>query len=422
VTGSLVGTVQRMTLAVWLVAMVAVGLGTALFLHAEGRASTDRMLLAAATSYAGPGELEAEGVRSPVHVGFVSPRELPARWAARARHHPVWETTETERVLVLAVELEEHEEHELDDEHEGYVLARAPRPTLGRTAGPFALGFFAVAELVTALASVVMRGLLLRAVEPLSRASRRVSQVVGAGSHARVEEDGPLEIRALLSSVNALLGRLDDAFQVQARFVAEAAHELRTPVAAMVGELEVALRRPRTPEQQGEVLQRELQSARRLSQLVEGLLLLARVDSGQAEQGRAREHAGQLAALAAARERAAIEGAGGTLTVEIASDPEVEVHEALWVAALANLLRNAAVHAPGTPVLLRVEEREGAVCFSVQDGGPGIPESAFDRSQRRSRTGLGVGLPLAREIARRHGGDCALETPQRVVLTVPAVL
>ena len=67
-----------------------------------------------------------------------------------------------------------------------------------------------------------------------------------------------------------------------------------------MGELEVAARRPRTPEERGEALQQALQSARRLSALVEGLLLLARVDSGHAEQGRAREHAGHLATLAAA--------------------------------------------------------------------------------------------------------------------------
>ena len=105
---------------------------------------------------------------------------------------------------------------------------------------------------------------------------------------------------------------------------------------------------------------------------------------------------------------------------------------ALLTAAVANLLRNAARDAPGAEVKLTVEQRGDRLAFVVDDGGPGVPEpereALFDRLARSGAArrdvagGLGLGLPLAREIARRHGGDCVLEGSGRgglrAVLTV----
>jgi signal transduction histidine kinase len=233
--------------------------------------------------------------------------------------------------------------------------------------------------------------------------------------------------------MNALLARLDVAFGAQARFTAEAAHELRTPVTVMLGELDVTLRRARTPEAYRETLATVRESVERLRALVEGLNMLARVDAGQAEQLREPVAAAEVARRAAAAEARALEAAGCPLAVEVAGDATLRVHAALVESALANLLRNAAAHAPGGPVTLRVSAEGGRVAFTVDDAGPGVPpaerEAVFDRfarggeARRRHRAGLGLGLPLAREVARRHGGDCRLDAAPgggcRAVLTLP---
>jgi two-component system osmolarity sensor histidine kinase EnvZ len=110
--------------------------------------------------------------------------------------------------------------------------------------------------------------------------------------------------------------------------------------------------------------------------------------------------------------------AKNTVRLEVDDDPELQVHRSLLEISLGNLLRNAARHAPGAEVVVRVGRDGNTAVFEVDDAGPGIAEhereALFDRfarageSRRRDRSGLGLGLPIAREVARRHGGDCTL--------------
>jgi signal transduction histidine kinase len=354
--------------------------------------------------------------------------EVDAATAGRAarREVPTWTDLGDRRVLLLPVDVEAH-----GQPHHGIVVASAPRPTLPRTVGAFATLYVASAALLGSAAAAGQRRLVARALDPVARAGADVARVSGAGQGARVDEDGPAEIRALLRSVNELLGRLDAAWTAQARFTAEAAHELRTPVTSMLGELDVALRRPRSPEEYARVLGSVRDDVLRLGRLVEGLMALARVDSGQAAADRTREAAADLARRALDLEGPGLARAGCPVTLDVRDDAEVEVHEPLVVAALANLLRNAAVHAPGRPVRMWVARRGDRVAVGVDDAGPGIPpadrEAVFDRfarggEARRTSDGLGLGLPLAREVARRHGGECRIEdgaAGARVVMELP---
>ena len=175
--------------------------------------------------------------------------------------------------------------------------------------------------------------------------------------------------------------------------------------------------------------------------LVEGLTALARIDAGQIEGGRERLRAAELATRAMALEAPGLASAGCVATVEVVDDSELDGHAALLEIALANLLRNAARHAPGRAVALRVDRVGRAdgptprIVFTVDDAGPGVAaserEALFDRFTRgreargRDRAGLGLGLPIAREVARRHGGDCVLETSPlgglRAVFSVAAL-
>lgn len=412
---TLAGQAARRATAITFGALLLAGVGTALALHLEATRSLDQVLLVAAREGAHPPAWRAEHDPSPVTVR-VEPGDSGSE-------QPRFYTTGDVRGVELPVETE--------DEQHVRVYAEAPAVTLAETALPFALRFGVVGVLVSGLAGLAQARAMTQALRPLAHAAREASQISALGSGTRLSEDAPAEVSSLLRAFNALLGRLEASFATQTRFTDQAAHELRTPVAGLRGAIEVALRRTRTPEEYRAVLASTLEQADRLTALVDGLLTLARVDAGQAEQGREGEHAAMLAHAAAAQEKQALDEAGCAFSMSVADDPEVEVHVPLVTAAVSTLLRNAARHAPGSTVTLRVERRGDRVAFVVDDNGPGVPaarrEEAFSRLARgaaaRTGLGLGLGLPLARAIARRHGGDCWLEdSPSggcRALLTLP---
>lgn len=427
---SLAGALVARALAALLGALAAVGAGTGALLHAAEVRSLDRALLAAAHAHAhteATGAFEVEHSRSPVEVWLARPGDprVPAAWAreALAAERPLARDAGDLRLLLLPAERgqarDEHEERGERGEEHVLIAAASPRVTLARSVGPFAAAYSVVAAVAALGAAALLLGVVRRALGPLDRARAEAGRVSALARGDRLTEEGPDEVRALLAAINALLDRLDAAHLAQVRFTSDAAHELRTPVTAMLGEVEVALRRPREAPEYREVLASVREEIERLRALVEGLLALARIDAGQVEQGLEPAAAAELAERAAARERPALERAGCALEVAIEGDAPLRVHAPLVEAALANLLRNAAAHAAGAPVTLRVAPDADRVRFQVDDGGPGIPaaerEAVFDRfartgeGRRRDRAGLGLGLPLAREVARRHGGDCWIE-------------
>lgn len=418
-TGKLVG---RSLIALG-AALIAAGIGTAGLLYGIEVRSVDRALLAATAAFGHSREWQAEHVPSPVQVDFADRTDVPAEWIAAVlrTERPLFRSTPTQRILLALVEQQGDEDGDHEgshDERHRVVVAYAPRPTFMRAVGPFSLAYGIAAMAVSLGAAYLLRALLLREVRPLARAVATIERAAGASVGTRIEAQGPDEIRTLLGAVDALLVRRDAAFLAQRRFVSLAAHELRTPVAAMLGEIDVALRKSRTTSDYTLVLTTVRDEVQSLAALVEGLLLLARVDAGQSEQNRSREHIVSLVAAAVQREQALIESNGGRLTVDASVDPEVEVHEALVIAAIGNLLRNAAVHAPGSAVHVRIERLQQKVRIAVEDDGPGLRGEVFERSEQ----GLGLGLPLAREIARRHGGDCEVLERARgcvVVMTLP---
>ncbi|MEZ4237151.1 MAG: HAMP domain-containing sensor histidine kinase [Myxococcota bacterium] len=267
------------------------------------------------------------------------------------------------------------------------------------------------------------------ALAPLSAAADALERVQGLGSRARLAQGGPVEVDQLLAAANALLDRLDAAFDAQATFTAQAAHELRTPLTVLRGELDLALRRDRDAADYRASLDRVRGEAGRLAELVEGLMLLARVEAGHADRGRAVEQVSEAVHRAVLRERPALDRAGCALQVDLQGGGPASMHLALVTAAVANLLANAAAYAPGAPVAVWLRREGDAVSVGVDDGGPGLPPDerarVLERFQRGAsrRDGLGLGLTLAREIARRHGGELALDRSPlgglRAVLVLP---
>ncbi|MCA9567626.1 MAG: HAMP domain-containing histidine kinase [Myxococcales bacterium] len=417
---TLAGRVQAAALAVLLATLVVVGAATAVLLHVRAARSLDQALLAAADAEAHPWQdrrFANDFVRSPVEVRPWTPDDplVPAALHEQAvtQELPLFVTLGTQRVLLLVVEAQEADERGSTHPH-FVVVADAPRVT-AFDALPF-LASYGLASLVALLlASLALRFALSHALAPLTAATEQVQSVRGLGTGARLETGGVAEVDRLIASTNDLLGRLESAFDAQATFTAQAAHELRTPVTVLKGELELALRRERTPEVYRETLAAAAAEVDRLAELVEGLMLLARVDSGQAERGRVTERLSAVVHQALARERPGLDAAGCAVEVGLDADPEVHVHVALLATAVGNLLRNASVYAPGTPVRVETGADGRLAWVAVCDGGPGLATAdrtrVLERFQRGTtrRDGLGLGLPLAREIARRHGGDLVLE-------------
>ncbi len=221
-------------------------------------------------------------------------------------------------------------------------------------------------------------------------------------------DQAPEEVGPLVAALNQLFERLGRSFENERRFTGDAAHELRTPLAALKARLELGLRE-RDPDAWYRTLEEARQSGDRLSHLANQLLSWARIESSAqaiAEGGAepvelgslCRELGLALAPLAHARGVAlAFEGQG---EVWVTGEPT------LLNELLSNLVDNALAHTPpGGNVILRVA---APAVLEVEDDGPGIPESArqkvFERFQRLDpqRGGAGLGLAIVGEICRAH--------------------
>ena len=212
---------------------------------------------------------------------------------------------------------------------------------------------------------------------------------------------GGEELRKLGDTLNELLGRVHAASETQRRFIADAAHELRSPIASLRTQLEVALAVPNSEDDWPRIVADALADVGRLGQLAEDLLLLARLDSGAVR----RQGGVDVGALL---------GEG-----EADADLVVDGDEVALRRMIDNLLVNARRYASST-VSATATRVGGDVVVTVDDDGPGIPaadrERVFqpwvrlDAGRGRDEGGAGLGLAIVRSIARAHGGDVNLES------------
>jgi two-component system sensor histidine kinase TctE len=232
------------------------------------------------------------------------------------------------------------------------------------------------------------------------------------------EDRAPLEVRPLVQALNDLLRRLGESIDAQQRFVADAAHQLRTPLAALQAQVDAARREPMPPELAATVDHLHA-AARRAAHLARQLLTLAAV-----EPSTGRPFAPEptdLAAVTRARVADWVARAD-TKSIDLGFELEpapVAGEPGLLVELAANLVDNALHYTPrGGEVTLRTGRRNGRVFLEVEDSGPGIP--ATDRAQVLERfhrvkgtpgEGSGLGLAIVREIAYRHGGAVDIGVP-----------
>ena len=286
-----------------------------------------------------------------------------------------------------------------------------------------------VALLLATGVGYLLAGVSLRQVEAMRTRASAISAVT-AGERLPVPPARD-ELRRLAETLNEMLDRLEAGLERERGFVADAGHELRTPLAHLRTELELALRSADDADKLREAVRGASQEVDRLSQLAEGLLLIARVDRGALPLRLEELEADDLLGTVATRfEWRASEVEKG---VRVDGHPGVRLRgdRVRLEQALGNLVDNALRYG-GESIALDATARDGVVELHVRDDGPGFPAEFLDRAferfsrpdQARTGGGAGLGLSIVRAIAEAHGGSVhatnAARTGTDVWLSLPA--
>jgi len=212
------------------------------------------------------------------------------------------------------------------------------------------------------------------------------------------------------------LGPIEAGYESQRRFMADASHELRTPVAILQGEVDVALARPqRDAAEYRETLEVMQRAIRQLARVVRDLFLLARADVGTLRMQRTRFYLDEAIASCVRGARTLAQSRGIELVERHDGEMPIEADEDLIKEMLFNLIDNAIKYGGGA-VDISAHSIDDAYEIEVRDHGGGIPRDEqtliFERFYRvqHSGDGAGLGLPIARWIARAHGGDVVLRS------------
>jgi len=276
------------------------------------------------------------------------------------------------------------------------------------------LGVFGGAVLLSLLVTAPIVYLGLR---PLRATSARIAVIDSQSLDLRLDStDVPAEVRSVIDCLNGLLDRLDQAFQRERAFSANVAHELRTPLAGLRSTIEVTLSKPRDPTAYQHVLANCLEICKQTQWIVENLLLLARIDSGQCELRRTPVRLDELIhqAWAPLAERA--ESRGLNVTWITCNRTIVNTDREKLRMILHNLYDNAVTYAdPGSTIEIAASSSEETAGISISNAGSSLSpqdvQHVFDRFWRgdrsRGETGqhAGLGLPLCKELARLLGAE-----------------
>ncbi len=349
----------------------------------------------------------------------VSRRQLQAPVRTPPAAHPLIKTADTGRTPPTP----QRRRGESESEYPFLVITAGvslqPVQTMLRT---LALALAGTSVGIWLLALFLGRQLCRRALLPVARmaATARTMEACDLGQRLPNAGTGD-ELEDLSRAFNGLLDRVHESFERQQRFTGDASHQLQTPLTAMLGQVEVALRRDRAAEEYQRVLLSVQGQTQRLRQIVEMLLFLARADAEarlpHLEALNLTDWLKEHVRSWSAHPRAA------DLRLEFTSDGPVwvEVQPALVGQLLDNLLDNACKYSePGTPITVRLGSEKGLVSLAVQDAGCGIdPEDLphvfepFYRSPRArqlERSGVGLGLAVTNRIATAFGGRIAVDS------------
>jgi signal transduction histidine kinase len=294
----------------------------------------------------------------------------------------------------------------------GAVLVASDTTDIARTTDHLAFVVVLIGTGVALLAALVAAGLTRRGLLPLRRLALAAGEIERtADVSRRLPEGGPAdEVGQLTGVLNRMLVSLEAARAGERRFLADASHELRTPVTTLLGNVEYAARHGAS----AEVLEDLVRDARRLARLVDDLLVLERAGSA----GSAGLSVGEVVDVADVV-RAVVTGHDGRVVASPLPDAVfVRGDAGELTRALGNLVENALVHGPDEgSVSVSVVSADDRVLLTVRDMGPGPDPSEVDRLFERfwrgpdasARPGSGLGLSIVAAIAERHGGSVRVQ-------------
>ncbi len=329
----------------------------------------------------------------------------------------------------------------LGERHEAHVLQIAA-PLVARNgilgqAGSFLVLLTVLLAAVTFAGSWWLAGSAIRPIhEVIDQAEEIGGGSLGRGIQAYADTS---EYQRLVEVLNTMLGRIHSAFESQRRFTADASHELRSPLTAMRGEIEVALRRPRQPEEYARVLDSTLEEVMRLSRLTEDLLTLARSDAGVLTPQLAESDAVEIVTRTVERLLARAKEKDIELIMEGPDSTSALLDPGLLGQCAWNLVDNALKYVgPGGHVRVTVDQDAGGILLRVEDDGPGLGdldatnpfERFFRADEARTRgpepAGTGLGLAIVKAASEAHGGHATADNLQeggaRFTVRFPAVV
>jgi heavy metal sensor kinase len=345
-----------------------------------------------------PPRLRARPLLTPAEVARAAHRTIVVEHASS----PV----EADGVRLLATPVAAQEQHLI------VVVGASMEPTadalyqlrrLLAVGGPIAL-------LLAALAGY---GAAAGALRPVEQMRRRAAEIQASRPGRRLPvPPSHDELGRLGATLNAMLERLEDAFAHERQFVADASHELRTPIAILKGELELALRHATDVEGFRLAVASAAEEADRLVQLAEDLLVIARSDQGRLPVRLADVDVEEVLQRVHRRFARRAQEHGGDIAVAPSTGLRVVADDLRLEQALGNMVDNALRHGGGQVSLAAVAEN-GSIALHVRDDGAGFPPGFLDRAfERFSRSdtartggGSGLGLAIVRAIALAHGGD-----------------
>ncbi len=279
-----------------------------------------------------------------------------------------------------------------------------------------------------ALLLAVVGGWLIarKALRPVARMTAEARQIRADRLEDRIATPpADDELQRLATTLNDMLGRLQEGVESQRRFVADASHDMRTPLTVMASEIDVALDDPHLGDEAArELLASNREQVERMARMIENLLTLASIEDGQLKLLRSPIDLQALAGRAVAR----LASLAATTGVEISANgaPASVIGDPDRLAqVLTNLVENAVKYAgAGARVHVSTWQRDDQAGFTVSDTGPGIPPEAvphlFDRffrvdaARSSALQGSGLGLAICRDIVAAHGGRISVDSPKDV--------
>lgn len=269
------------------------------------------------------------------------------------------------------------------------------------------------ALIITTFIGWLVAGAALRPVERMRAEAAGIS-AEDPGRRLQIPETGD-ELARLGETLNDMLARLEQAIEHERRFVDDASHELRTPLGILKTELELALRKARSPEELSAALRSAAEESNRLNSLAEDLLVLARSDRGRLPVRRQDTDISALISESVARFRPKAEERDIEVSLLGDTQSQAAVDPVRMQQTIGNLIDNALRHAPdGGSISITVTTTDRVLTIEVADDGPGFPNDFLDKAfepfarvdSGRARTsgGAGLGLAIVKAVVHSHGG------------------